>query len=119
MSRFKLFVVLMAIVLSSMSVMSVAAQDADGVVNKCETEWTWCNGGTDDENAYWWHMGWLAQAYEDGVITESPDEFESRNDDGKYADPTYGVVEEDPTEGLSHIEKFGYTPDRNNNNFIW
>ena len=58
-------------------------------------------------------MGWLTQAYEDGVITETSDEFEARNDDGKYSDPTYGVVEEDEDEGLSHIEKFGYTPERN------
>ena len=49
--------------------------------NKCFDEWTWCNGGTEDEQAYWWEAGWCAAAIDAGFITGSVEDCTSSPDD--------------------------------------
>ena len=47
-------------------------QAQEDVPNKCNTDWDFCNSGTEEENAYHWHLGWCAAAIEAGFVTVSP-----------------------------------------------
>jgi len=40
--------------------------------NKCNTDWDFCNSGTEAENAYYWRLGWCAAAIERGAVSASP-----------------------------------------------
>jgi len=40
--------------------------------NKCNTDWDFCNSGTEAENAYYWRLGWCAAAIERGAVSTSP-----------------------------------------------
>ncbi len=40
--------------------------------NKCNTDWDFCNSGTEAENAYYWRLGWCAAAIERGAVSSSP-----------------------------------------------
>ncbi len=47
-------------------------QAQDDVPNKCETDWDFCNSGTEEENAYYWQLGWCASMIEIGFVEVSP-----------------------------------------------
>jgi len=40
--------------------------------NKCNTDWDFCNSGTEAENEYYWRLGWCAAAIERGAVSASP-----------------------------------------------
>jgi len=49
------------------------AQAQDGnEPNKCNTDWDFCNSGTEAENEYYWRLGWCAAAIERGAVSASP-----------------------------------------------
>lgn len=57
------------------------ADDFEG--NKCFDEWSWCNDGTSDENAYWWEAGWCTAAIEASVLEGSVSDCTSSPDDSE------------------------------------
>lgn len=87
-------IILLILVVSAFAILAVMpALGADFEDNKCFDEWTWCNDGTEDENAYWWEAGWCAAAIEAGYITGTIEDCTSSPDDD-YIPP----VEEDEEE---------------------
>ncbi len=44
---------------------------ADLDLNKCHTEWDFCNAGSEAENAYHWRLGWCVAAVESGAASVS------------------------------------------------
>ncbi len=60
---------------SSASSSSASSAPAGAEPNKCYTEWDFCNSGTEEENAYFWRLGWYAAASERGEVAVSLDAF--------------------------------------------
>jgi len=67
----RLFVTLL-LFLACVALVLLAQAQGGNEPNKCNTDWDFCNSGTEAENAYYWRLGWCAAAIERGAVSASP-----------------------------------------------
>ncbi len=58
--------------LACAALVSLIQAQSEEAPNKCDTDWDFCNSGTEEENAYYWRLGWCAAAIEMGLVDVSP-----------------------------------------------
>ncbi len=58
--------------LACAALVSLIQAQSEEAPNKCSTDWDFCNSGTEEENAYYWRLGWCAAAIERGAVEASP-----------------------------------------------
>ncbi len=67
----RLFVTVL-LFLACAALVSLIQAQSEEAPNKCSTDWDFCNSGTEEENAYYWQLGWCAAAIESGAVEASP-----------------------------------------------